>query len=187
MKNITVFFPKINYTQTSFGLDQIADSIIEDVSLIHHTYKEGFVKSDPKFCGFYLPSFQRGKVWSKDKKIRLIESIFCGIDIGTFVYVSNGESPKVDGWLIDGQQRLSAIEAFVKGKISIFDGQFAYKDMNNVTLDFNGDEPTKALAIWKRANLNFKRIENVSDINILKDLYNRLNFGGVVHKESERA
>ncbi len=56
------------------------------------------------------PEFQRGDVWSKVQKSRLIESLLLRIPLPSF-YIDGSD---VDRWqVIDGQQRLTAIRAFL--------------------------------------------------------------------------
>lgn len=66
------------------------------------------------------PDYQRGFVWSDEDKEKLLDSVFCGIDIGKFVLVTK------DNWLednvyyeiLDGKQRLAALMDFYEDKIT---------------------------------------------------------------------
>ncbi|PAV18822.1 hypothetical protein PNOK_0566500 [Pyrrhoderma noxium] len=69
------------------------------------------------------PSYQRAFVWSKEKQMTLIESIFRNFYIPPVLFLSRKsskiyEAPRV---CMDGKQRLSSIQAFI-------DGQIPYKD-----------------------------------------------------------
>jgi hypothetical protein len=75
----------------------------------------------------FEPEYQRGNVWSLEKKVELIDSIFKNVDIGKFAVISRPWGP--DGnkpltpklWeMLDGKQRLTAI-------IDFFTNQFSYK------------------------------------------------------------
>ncbi|WP_425354940.1 DUF262 domain-containing protein [Oceaniglobus trochenteri] len=57
---------------------------------------------DRQVMGFRLPSWQRPLVWTEAQMVRLIESLWLGIPIGTYSYVLN-DDPATDGLLIDGQ------------------------------------------------------------------------------------
>lgn len=63
------------------------------------------------------PNFQRGEVWGKPKKQRLIDSILRGWHIPPIhvIKVPNSEKQEV----LDGQQRLAAIRDFLEGEFSI--------------------------------------------------------------------
>lgn len=63
------------------------------------------------------PNFQRGEVWGKAKKQRLIDSILRGWHIPPIhvIQVPNSEKQEV----LDGQQRLAAIRDFLEGEYTI--------------------------------------------------------------------
>ncbi len=63
------------------------------------------------------PNFQRGEVWGKAKKQRLIDSILRGWHIPPIhvIQVPNSEKQEV----LDGQQRLAAIRDFLEGDFAI--------------------------------------------------------------------
>ncbi|MEY0474993.1 DUF262 domain-containing protein [Providencia huaxiensis] len=63
------------------------------------------------------PNFQRGEVWGKAKKQRLIDSILRGWHIPPIhvIQVPNSEKQEV----LDGQQRLAAIRDFMENEFSI--------------------------------------------------------------------
>ena len=59
-------------------------------------------------------SCQRGYVWTLENKIKLIDSIFRGSDIGKFVFVRK-DYPHAR-YVIDGKQRINAIMGFILGE-----------------------------------------------------------------------
>lgn len=63
------------------------------------------------------PNFQRGEVWGKAKKQRLIDSILRGWHIPPIhvIQVPNSEKQEV----LDGQQRLAAIRDFLEGDFTV--------------------------------------------------------------------
>lgn len=70
------------------------------------------------------PAYQRDYVWTMDDKVRLIESIMVGRDIGKFVIVDK-KYPELD-CIIDGKQRLNAITEFYLGKFP-YKGKFFHE------------------------------------------------------------
>jgi len=62
------------------------------------------------------PDFQRDDVWTKKKKVQLIESILLGIPLPAFYF-----SEDVNGnfLVVDGKQRLNAIFSFIMGKVEL--------------------------------------------------------------------
>jgi hypothetical protein len=63
------------------------------------------------------PGFQRGEVWSKPKKQRLIDSILRDWHVPPVHVIENSTSKKQE--VLDGQQRLAAIRDFVENQIRI--------------------------------------------------------------------
>ncbi|WP_417607180.1 DUF262 domain-containing protein [Oceanimonas baumannii] len=63
------------------------------------------------------PNFQRGEVWGKAKKQRLIDSILRGWHIPPIHVIQVPNSDKQE--VLDGQQRLAAIRDFLEGEYSI--------------------------------------------------------------------
>lgn len=127
-----------------------------------------------------IPPWQRAEVWTDHQKQRFIEGVFLGLGTGYYVvnqpdWDSNGTLP-MSGWLIDGQQRLTAIRDFVAGGVSIFDG-IRYEDLS------------KADRLKRFAHVVFPcfEIEYQADESQLRELYDRLNFGGTSHTEADRA
>lgn len=59
--------------------------------------------------------YQRGYVWSMEDKIRLLDSIFHGWDIGKFVFVDHPH-PENRIEVLDGKQRINAILEFKEGR-----------------------------------------------------------------------
>lgn len=126
-----------------------------------------------------LPPWQRPPSWSLDQQVQFIEGIFLGLGTGYYVingrdYDDQGHDKPMSGWLIDGQQRITAIARFFHGEISIFGGIF-FQDLS--------------LADKRRRfnNLIFPCIEMdyTDDEKVLKELYRRLNFSGTPHTEAD--
>lgn len=131
--------------------------------------------------GMVLPSWQRPECWDMDRKRRFIEGIFLGL--GTGYYVSTNWDWDRDavrtpgaGLLLDGQQRFTALRDFVAGELTIFEG-VTYASLSLA------DKRRRFLRV------TFPSIEMGSDFEeaTLRELSDRLAFGGVPHKPSERA
>lgn len=122
--------------------------------------------------GYFLPSWQRDLIWSTDKKIKLIESLWLGLGIGTFTYnVSPIHGSKFDNLLIDGQQRMNAIECYLNDKFHVFG--VVYSDL---------PEPDKRSFSSRHFH---SYVTKSDDEDFLKNYYTRLNFGGVSHSETD--
>lgn len=62
---------------------------------------------------FTLPPFQRPEVWTQAQKVRFIESIWAGLPLGSYIYNRTAPGRPFDNWLLDGQQRITAILDYV--------------------------------------------------------------------------
>lgn len=157
-----------------FYLGEQASGII---GAVINNRKDSFflnVNKRPTVMGFILPEWQRGRVWSQAQSISLIESIWRGIPIGTYTYnqCEDSNSP-YDGLLIDGQQRMFAIQDYIDDKFKVM-GYFFSELTTYDVRDFK---------IRHFASYIYKS-ENEED---LKSYYNLMNFGGVAHKDGEQA
>src|SRR6266702_1141354 len=71
------------------------------------------------------PEYQRGSVWSKDQKKRLIDSLFRQYPL-PLIYLHK-KRREIDGFIndglevIDGQQRTNALYEFSEGSFKLFD------------------------------------------------------------------
>ena len=67
------------------------------------------------------PDYQRDFVWSSEDKEYLIDSIFLGIDIGKFVFVSRPDEKwhedRLSYEILDGKQRLNALVEFFEDRL----------------------------------------------------------------------
>jgi len=148
--------------------------------LFEMTAMEPTTDGERRMLGLVLPPWQRPGVWTTHQKIRFIEGIFHGF--GTGYYVTNGLDWQKDGsrkpmsgWLLDGQQRISAIRDFVHGKLTIFD---------DVTYGSLSEPECRR---FFRKNFDCFELEYSADEDRLKDLYDRMNFGGTPHEVHQQA
>jgi hypothetical protein len=73
------------------------------------------------------PNFQRGEVWPKSKKQRLIDSVLREWHVPPIHVIENADTRKQE--VLDGQQRLVAIRDFVRGEFAV-DGSIEPLDAN---------------------------------------------------------
>lgn len=123
-----------------------------------------------------IPDWQRGKVWNRDKKQRLIDSILRGWKLPKFYLIETSG----DGYLVeDGQQRLNAIWEFFSNELPLsdesakqFGGPF-YKDLKRRTADSFDD-----------FEISYDVIRGATDAD-LKEFFQRLQ-GGMPLTSSEK-
>jgi hypothetical protein len=122
---------------------------------------------------FILPPFQRPPVWTIAQKVRLIESLYSGLPIGALVYNQTRTQGPCDRWLLDGQQRVTAIVEFVTGVLPV--NGWLYPDL-----------PLIEKRHFERMGVGVieTRIE-VEDQ--CRDIYDRLAYGGTPHEPKAAA
>jgi hypothetical protein len=148
---------------------------------------EGRNDAPPRLLGYYIPPFQRPEVWYDSQKSRFIESIFLGFDLGRIVVSSDTKDNGTDGWLIDGQQRLTAIRDFIDSKITIFN-DISYSDILEPGFDYDrslgllgGPGPKGTPAdLWGETWLDVLVLRDAS-LGLLENAYLRMNYGGTPH------
>lgn len=135
---------------------------------------------------YYIPDFQRPAVWTPEQQRRLVESVWLGISIGSIVVTTEGRFDHATGkypiqadLLIDGQQRMRALKAYLEEGLRIFVGteyEHCWDDLDVVQQRrFNG------------VSIGYITIDDGFDMDALREIYNRLNFGGTAHTEDQRA
>lgn len=133
--------------------------------------------------GHAIPPFQRGIVWDEERMIAFIETLAQKGDPGTWTYHTSDELQKTDEgkeyfvrdkWLLDGQQRITAIDRF-------FDDVFPVYG-----LYWSQIEETRRRGFLMSTIFPAYEVKNKSELE-LRELYDLKNFGGVPHQENERA
>lgn len=121
------------------------------------------------------PDFQREHVWTEKQQIKFIEFFLQGGTTGRVLYFNNPSwrvkaSTKYNDFVIvDGKQRIRAIERFMNNEIQVFGSYLS---------DFK-DEP-------RFSNGSF--LVNVNDLQTKKEVlqwYLEMNSGGTVHTDEE--
>ncbi|EPL1357815.1 DUF262 domain-containing protein [Pseudomonas aeruginosa] len=79
------------------------------------------------------PDFQRGEVWSRSKKQRLIDSILRDWHVPPIHVIEDIETRKQE--VLDGQQRLAAIRDFIDGEFALDGG---IEPIDNALLEIHG-------------------------------------------------
>lgn len=148
--------------------------------LLEMTPVEQTAPTERRLLGLVLPPWQRPEVWTVEQKCRFVEGIFLGLGCGYYVtngadWVESGAPAPMAGWLLDGQQRISALRDFFDDKLVLF-GDVTYSTL------------TKPQALrFKRTAFPCFELEYTDNEQTLKDLYDRLNFAGTPHQPSQRA
>lgn len=169
MKSLKLPKPILDGTQRAYPISTLWEG----------TAAKRNLDSERQVLNLVLPPWQRPAVWTEQQQIQFIEGIFLGLGTGYYVingrdYDDDGQDKPMSGWLIDGQQRITAISRFVNGKFGVFEGIY-YSDLS--------------LAEKRRRfdNLIFPcvELEYQEDEELLKELYRRLNFSGTAHTQAD--
>ncbi len=124
------------------------------------------------------PDFQRGRVWDRPRQSRLIESLLLNIPIPPCFFAEDADGVRV---VVDGQQRLRAIDEFRKGQYPLT-GLQVRGDLNKKAWD--DLESRDARKIVRRV-IRTIVITHHSDPGIRFEIFQRLNTGGVPLTEQE--
>lgn len=119
---------------------------------------------------FVLPPFQRPPVWTQEQKVRFIESAWAGLPIGVFVVNRpNCDDGPYHNWLLDGQQRVTAVLDYAADGFKV--GGYYFSELGI------GDHRRWCML------LNFTCLETaLTDEAQLRDVYDRLAYGGTPHE-----
>jgi len=128
---------------------------------------------------FVLPHWQRDSVWETERRVSFVESIWLGFHLGSIVVTDfefkNDELTWKSDLLLDGQQRLRSVELYLNDEFKVFNYYWSDLERPEQRMFMNTPIATTIIDPTKY------------DEEQLADIYDRLNFGGVPHKESERA
>lgn len=122
------------------------------------------------------PDFQRGRVWKLVQKSRLIESVLLQIPLPAFYFAED-----TDGFMrvVDGLQRLSTIDDFVRGGE---ERGFELKGLEYLQSAVEGKRFEDLPAPWKRRIFNTQIVTHVIDPttppDVMYDIFKRINTGG---------
>lgn len=143
--------------------------------------------ADRFVMGLPLAPWQRDFKWSNDQCERFITSLWTGVSPGAYLVTQantqDGDNggvtyPRLCNMVIDGQQRLTALELYLTNKLRVPDaeGRLAlWSDVDAV------DHRRFSNRIFHRGEIHDTNEKN------LREFYDLFNFGGVAHEENERA
>ena len=124
--------------------------------------------------GFLVPKWQRPIVWTTKQRIRFIESAWRGLNLGTFTYNQSIDMQIYDGLLLDGQQRLNAVQRYLENEFDVFG--YLWSEITDV--DRRRFEMTTHFGCY---------VTMSNDENYLRKYYDIMNFSGTPHTEDQRA
>jgi hypothetical protein len=117
------------------------------------------------------PDFQRNEVWSKAAQVALIDTILHNIPMPKIYIKSVIREEQTYRVVIDGQQRLTAILAFMENKLKLKTPYILFLEYNGLTFAEFPEIIKNRVLQYK---VDFNEIVNPTD-DELRDLYARVN------------
>lgn len=132
-----------------------------------------------RVLGIKVPHFQRSDdKWELSQKVAFIESVYLGMSLGTYMVNSTPLNPALDMILLDGLQRLTALQQY-------WEGEFGVAGEDGI-VHFWGDLTQDEKAHFDRISFAWIDTEYTKEEEAV-EAYNRHNFGGTAHTDAERA
>ena len=174
---------ELNATLQMFQVDVLASNL-ESYLIDPARARAKFPWAARFAMGHPLAPWQRPAVWTQDQQVRFINSIWMGSDLGS--YLVNGWYEFADGGayelnsevLLDGQQRLTALEDYLLGMFGVPDADGCVRYWSEI-----GDRERKRFLGTPFAQA---RVHS-SDEAALRKVYDLRAFGGTQHSEDQRA
>lgn len=158
------------YSIASYGADYPVDGLVKRIG-------NGSI---------YIPSFQRGYVWTPKKASRFVESLLLGLPVPG-IFLSKEETQKL--LVIDGQQRLRTLQYFYDGIFEPTKKEFALKDVqprfNGATYKSLLDEDRRRLDDSILHATIVRQDEPSDDDSSVYHIFERLNTGGTLLKPQQ--
>jgi hypothetical protein len=123
---------------------------------------------------FVLPPFQRPPVWTLAQKARFIESAWMGLPLGVFVWNEAGYGSRFGDWLLDGQQRITAVLEYMADEFPVYGYRFS---------ELTGVDHRR----WEMSTSFPCLRTRLEDEAALRDVYERLAYGGTPHAQGTSA
>lgn len=149
------------------------DSCVGEVFLHYNADDNSNPQNLRTVMGYNVPTWQRPLVWSVDQNVKLIESMWLGLPIGTYTF-NRKHGSKLDNLIIDGQQRMNAIELYINDGFEVFG--YTYSSITDIDKRF-----------FRQSSRFPCYITETDDEEYLRGYYNMMNFSGTAHTEDQRA
>jgi len=176
-------FPAFNKDKAEEGEKQIKEhSRIIDyrireypIEILVQKYLEGIGEGDNEI---FIPDYQRHYVWPDKNASRFMESVLVGLPIPyLFVADVSNEDEDLDGRVevVDGSQRLRALAKFLEDELELTDLK-KLSELNGCK--FSDLLPSRQRR-FKRETIRLIELTEKADLEARRDMFDRLNSGGV--------
>lgn len=148
-----------------------------------------FIEDNEKNFNLQLnPDFQRGHVWNEEQQIKWLEFFLRGGRTGRIIYFNcpSWQGSVKDGdyndfVCVDGLQRITAIQRFMNGEISVFGSYISeFQDKmpithNTIKVNINDLKTKKEVLQWYIDMNNGGTIHTKEEIDKVKNIITRLD------------
>ena len=132
-----------------------------------------FKSDEPEKSTIIIPTYQREFIWPDAMKARFIESVLLGVPIQPLFAAILDTDGTLE--LIDGSQRLRAIEAFTKNEFKLH----GLKKLTSLNGFYYSDFTQARKNKFGLINLRLHVINEKADLSIRQDIFDRINTSGV--------
>lgn len=161
-----------SYEEVPYNADKIRiESRVYSVYQVYKSIQDGSID--------LMPSFQRNKIWSKQQKSLLIESLMLKITLPSFYF---DEDHNGDKSVIDGLQRLSAISGYMNNEYKLEGLQYLSLECEGI---YYRDLPKKYVKRIEEAQLNINILDERCPSQVKLDVFRRVNTGGIPLNDQE--
>jgi len=136
-------------------------------------------KIDPK------PAYQRGSVWSQERKQLLIDSLLRGYDIPKIYLRALPPGGQFESEVVDGQQRLRTIWEFLEGSYPLGKDSVDFDDMEDLEGKYFDDLSSDQKDLILSFSLTISELRDASDIEV-RELFLRLQEGASLTPPEKR-
>lgn len=154
----------------------LATTMASPMTNRQHWYEEGCPNPHGLrvVMGYFLPEWQRPLVWTTDQQMAFMRSAWLGLPLGTYSLNLHHAGGPLDNLLVDGQQRMNAIEQYMLDQFPVF--------------GWHWSECTEVDRRFFDMSVAFPSYRTeTNDEAYLRSYYDLMNFGGTAHTEGQRA
>lgn len=148
------------------------------VEVIVSKYNQGRDRDEGEI---FVPDYQRDLVWSEKKQARFIESILLNLPI-PYLFVADNKDAGGRLEIVDGSQRIRTLVRYVEGELKLKDLELL-PTLNGFLFS---DLPLERQRRFQRKTLRMIELTSMMDEEARRQLFDRLNSGGVQLENMEQ-
>lgn len=139
------------------------------INMIIHQFRNG---------EFYIPTYQRGFVWSKKTQSRFVESMIIGLPTSS-LFIAQTDDGRME--IIDGAQRIKTLEQYVNGDLRLAGLDDIPALNKTVFFDLSRSQQGKFL----NRSISFITLSPETTFEARLEIFSRMNTGGMSRSSHE--